>query len=414
MFWTIILAQSICASWYVPVLNIGTYLMNDSGSVSVGSDAAGSPASTESVGHRRVHSVQQLGYVCVRRGRGVWAYRKPRRSSSLKRVYVVGPVCFRSLEAVSGPGCRRLFHKISEDAYVCGSRVRVTASKPRYFPGSYLPELPSRAILPYQYWKLEANTFILDKPGGRVVKRLLAGSIVSGYRAGRWLRTGYGIIAASSTTRLRPPTFSGVHAPRLPLAWVYTWNARYVSPDGRRLGSAPKYSVHRVLKTSGERILTPEGWLRLDDVRVARSLPRPGNVGSRDKWIAISYRDWTLVAYQGDRPVFATMIARGPNTPKGSFRIRIKYAISEMGLGSKGGWRFRVIGVPWTMKIIDKISLHAAFWHDDFGSHFSQGCINLSPRDARFLYHWTGPSVMPGWFEIRASENDMGTPVVIY
>ena len=38
-----------------------------------------------------------------------------------------------------------------------------------------------------------------------------------------------------------------------------------------------------------------------------------------------------------------------------------------------------------------------AYWHDGFGKQRSHGCINLAPRDARWLYYWSDPIVPPGW-----------------
>src|SRR4029077_15506633 len=43
------------------------------------------------------------------------------------------------------------------------------------------------------------------------------------------------------------------------------------------------------------------------------------------------------------------------------------------------------------------LALHAAYWHDGFGHARSHGCVNLAPRDARWLYFWSDPQVPPGW-----------------
>jgi hypothetical protein len=45
-------------------------------------------------------------------------------------------------------------------------------------------------------------------------------------------------------------------------------------------------------------------------------------------------------------------------------------------------------GAPNFMTDYGDLGFHGAYWHDDFGSPVSHGCINLSPADARWLYEW--------------------------
>ena len=47
------------------------------------------------------------------------------------------------------------------------------------------------------------------------------------------------------------------------------------------------------------------------NLRVARRAVRPPIVPKRARWIHVSLADQTLVAYEGDRPVFATLVATG-------------------------------------------------------------------------------------------------------
>jgi hypothetical protein len=55
--------------------------------------------------------------------------------------------------------------------------------------------------------------------------------------------------------------------------------------------------------------------------------------------------------------------------------------------------------VPWTQFFYSEedLALHTAYWHDNFGQQRSHGCVNLAPRDARWLYYWSDPQVPPGW-----------------
>ena len=57
-------------------------------------------------------------------------------------------------------------------------------------------------------------------------------------------------------------------------------------------------------------------------------------------------------------------------------------------------------------------ALHAAFWHEDFGRPRSHGCINLSPRDAAWIFEWTEPHLPTEWHGMEA--HGEGTLVYIH
>ena len=52
--------------------------------------------------------------------------------------------------------------------------------------------------------------------------------------------------------------------------------------------------------------------------------------------------------------------------------------------------------VPWTIYFYQGYSIHAAFWHDAFGFQRSHGCVNLSPRDAKWFFDWSAPVLPEG------------------
>jgi lipoprotein-anchoring transpeptidase ErfK/SrfK len=53
--------------------------------------------------------------------------------------------------------------------------------------------------------------------------------------------------------------------------------------------------------------------------------------------------------------------------------------------------------VPWVQYFSEGYALHGAYWHDAFGQPRSHGCINLSPKDARWLFHFTNPGLPQQW-----------------
>jgi hypothetical protein len=73
---------------------------------------------------------------------------------------------------------------------------------------------------------------------------------------------------------------------------------------------------------------------------------------------------------------------------------------------------YSIEDVPWTMYFSGSYALHAAFWHERFGHPRSHGCVNLAPRDARWLFFWTAPNLPSAWHGILADVGK-GTTVVL-
>ncbi|MCA1994686.1 MAG: L,D-transpeptidase, partial [Coleofasciculus sp. S288] len=70
-------------------------------------------------------------------------------------------------------------------------------------------------------------------------------------------------------------------------------------------------------------------------------------------------------------------------TLAGSFRIQSKYRSTRM-----RGPGYNIPNVPYAMYYSGGYALHGAFWHNQFGTPVSHGCINLRVQDARRLYNW--------------------------
>jgi hypothetical protein len=72
---------------------------------------------------------------------------------------------------------------------------------------------------------------------------------------------------------------------------------------------------------------------------------------------------------------------------------------------------YAVAMVPWTQFYENDFALHTSYWHDGFGKPRSHGCINLSPRDSRFLYFWSDPQVPVGWSMANGTVDTPGSIV---
>lgn len=131
----------------------------------------------------------------------------------------------------------------------------------------------------------------------------------------------------------------------------------------------------------------------------------------RGTWLEVSVLEGWLVAFEGTRPVYVTLTSSGrggtphgdrdpvetASTPTGTFGINGKFATATM----ESPVKIVHSDVPWTQNFSGPHALHGAYWHDNWGSVMSAGCINLSPRDARWLYEFTEPPVPPGWHAVR-------------
>ena len=238
-------------------------------------------------------------------------------------------------------------------------------------------------------------------------------------------------VLASDVLPASPSTFHGVavgQAYHPPFGFVVAdqLNARArpgVTPDNPPLDMLPRYTVVDIL---GQETTSDGVWYQIGSdryvhsayVRVVTATPRPGDVAPDEKWIAVNLSEQTLAAYEGDWMVFATLVSTGLpwwRTPEGLFRIWAKMYLGKMSGGSvETGDYYYLEDVPWTMYFYRGYGLHAAYWHDGFGYPRSRGCINLSPRDGRWLFDWASPSLSEGRRAVLSKEDNPGTWVYVY
>jgi lipoprotein-anchoring transpeptidase ErfK/SrfK len=237
--------------------------------------------------------------------------------------------------------------------------------------------------------------------------------------------------------RFRPikgSDFHGFRIPddvKLPFAIVRSKKAKKLTDDGGRLVPREKLEWRSTVSITGrQRVQKRRYFLELDDgswvadedvsrVDVARKMPGWANDG--EKWLDVNITRQTLVAYEGTRPVYATLVSTGEaglddpkttrSTARGIFRIHTKYVTATMD-SKVVGEEFELRDVPYVQYFHEGYALHTAYWHDVFGQPKSHGCINLAPEDARRLFFWTEPRVPDGWH--GASKAKTGTVVFIH
>ncbi len=152
------------------------------------------------------------------------------------------------------------------------------------------------------------------------------------------------------------------------------------------------------------------------DIRHPTVMARPKEVAADEQWIDMDLAQQILMVYTGDVLDYVTMIASGKEghgTPKGLYRIQRKAMTADMSSSPQSGDVYYVEDVPWTMHFWPRYALHAAYWHWGFGQVASHGCVNLSPKDARFLFENLNPMIPAGWSYIYPTEKDPGTTMRI-
>lgn len=116
---------------------------------------------------------------------------------------------------------------------------------------------------------------------------------------------------------------------------------------------------------------------------------------SQQRWIEINLKEQKLSAWQGNELVYKINVSTGKrSTPTltGVFAVQTKLRVSRM-----RGSGYNIPDVPYTMYYDGNYAIHGAYWHNNFGTPVSHGCVNLPPKKARLLFDWA----------------KVGTPVIV-
>ena len=128
-------------------------------------------------------------------------------------------------------------------------------------------------------------------------------------------------------------------------------------------------------------------------------------------WLEVSVLGGWLLAFEGTKPVYATLVSAGQGgipqegkntlemavTPVGTFPISGKLATVTL----QAPGEFVHSDVPWTQNFQKPYAIHTAYWHDNWGNLQSGGCINVSPIDGKWLFDFSEPKLPKGWHAVR-------------
>ncbi|MAG36692.1 MAG: hypothetical protein CL878_10695 [Dehalococcoidia bacterium] len=116
------------------------------------------------------------------------------------------------------------------------------------------------------------------------------------------------------------------------------------------------------------------------------------------RWVAVSLGHQRATAFVGDQPVFTDLVSTGSAekgfTPLGLHTIEYRVYNELMdgaaiGLSKDDPLYYRLENVLYTQYFNDRgHAIHYAWWHDDFGTPMSFGCVNMRLPTARFFWRW--------------------------
>ena len=254
------------------------------------------------------------------------------------------------------------------------------------------------------------------------------------------LTADYAWIPKDRLTEYPKITFAGLHLPRdakMPLAFfrgqdypkykrISDTEFEKTNQQFRRLshvelsGKSLSVGEHRYLETRDDGLYTRAQDAVVPQLRAKTPWGAPlGDApdttgktpGGRKTWIDVSVLGGWLLAYEGQKAVFVTLMSPGrggvpvpgkdpietASTPTGQYKITGKFATATMVAPGE----LVHSDVPWAQNFSGPHALHGAYWHNEWGEKKSGGCVNVSPIDGKHLFEWTEPAVPPGWHGVR-------------
>jgi hypothetical protein len=143
--------------------------------------------------------------------------------------------------------------------------------------------------------------------------------------------------------------------------------------------------------------------------------PISPDVPMEKKKVEVSIARQMLTAYENNKMVLQTKISSGvpdwnpqpdkisTETPKGIFHVQSKMPSKHMGDGhlSSDLEAYELPGVPWVSFFEPKngVAFHGTYWHTNFGTQMSHGCVNMRTEEAKWLFRWLTPAYSFGTWE---------------
>ncbi len=283
---------------------------------------------------------------------------------------------------------------------------------------SLLPTIdvdPSFSYFPFGYLRAKRGgtslypTLEAAQDDGRISDRIGPGFVFLSY-IDNWTSQGdgsayqsqRGFVRRGDVSPVTPSYYQGLafgRTPDRPFGWI---NSGGSCPQRKPGGEADyvdycfmRYEVvqiyqEKVVDGDPWYLIGPDEWLQGQFIAKVEPDPeRPEGVQG-DRWISINLKEQTLAAYEDGQLVYATVSSTGRYgawTQPGTFQVWAKLERDNM-TGGEGDGFYYLEDVPWVLYFDQARALHGTYWHNQFGTPNSRGCVNLSITDARWFFEF--------------------------
>lgn len=110
----------------------------------------------------------------------------------------------------------------------------------------------------------------------------------------------------------------------------------------------------------------------------------PEGVGPGERWIYVDLSEQRTYAFEGENLINSFIVSTGTwqyPTVTGTFKVYVKYRRADM-----SGPGYYLPQVPYVMYFFKGYGLHGTYWHNNFGTPMSHGCVNLTTEDAGWMF----------------------------
>jgi hypothetical protein len=158
--------------------------------------------------------------------------------------------------------------------------------------------------------------------------------------------------------------------------------------------------------------------------------PISPDVDPNEKRIVANLTYQTLSCFEGKREVYFCRMSSGMkidaqgnqtdtwSTPVGNGQRTWRKMISVHMAGGTVDAGWDTPGVAWCNFFAGSgVAIHSTFWHNNYGTARSHGCLNVRPEDAKWIFRWSSPTVpiepgdvtvgMPGGTQVDVVERSI-------
>ncbi len=126
----------------------------------------------------------------------------------------------------------------------------------------------------------------------------------------------------------------------------------------------------------------------------------PINPDVTNKLVLVDRPAQVVHALENGNVVFSARTSTGTHWPSGDYYTPpgdwqgLEKRMSKYMTGGVGADSYGVTGVGFVYYFTNsKAATHSTYWHNNYGTPMSHGCVNLRPEDARWIWRWVHPIV---------------------